>query len=139
MCRLAPIAPHPTLAEFDHESEAALKNLATNPNTYIAIISGRSPDDAREKVKLDRITYAGNHGLEIIFWNRSRYHHEIDQETLQNYEKMVAKLEANVSVFASDYCNYREESVFHSFLINYILIDNSWWVTAPGLKIKSKR
>lgn len=95
---LSPLAPHPSLAEIDHEADAALKNLATNPNTYIAIISGRSAEDAREKVKLEQITYAGNHGLEIIFWNKSRYHHEIDQETRDNYDKMVTELETTVCV-----------------------------------------
>lgn len=95
---LAPLAPHPNLAEMDPESEVALKNLATNPNIYLGIISGRSAEDAREKVKLEKITYAGNHGLEIIFSNKSRYNHEIDETTRRNYEKMVAELETSVSV-----------------------------------------
>lgn len=95
---LAPLAPHPSLAEIDPESDAALKNLVSNPNTYVAIISGRSAEDAREKVKLENVTFAGNHGLEIIFWNKSRYHHEIDEETRRNYKKMVTELETSVSV-----------------------------------------
>lgn len=95
---LSPLAPHPDLAEIDPDSEAALKNLAVNPNLYLAIISGRSAEDAREKVKLELITYAGNHGLEIIFWNKTRYNHEIDEKTHQNYEKMVNELETSVSV-----------------------------------------
>ena len=99
---LSPLAPHPDLAEIDHEAEAALHSLASNPNTYLAIISGRSAEDAREKVKLEKITYAGNHGLEIIFWNKSRYHHEIDAETRQKYEKMVTELETSVSVKATN-------------------------------------
>lgn len=94
---LAPLVSHPSLAEMEPESEAALKNLASNPNIYLAIISGRSAEDAREKVKLEKITYAGNHGLEIIFTNKSRYNHEIDETTRRNYEKMVAELETSVS------------------------------------------
>lgn len=94
---LAPLVSHPSLAEMEAESEAALKNLAANPNIYLGIISGRSAEDAREKVKLETITYAGNHGLEIIFTNKSRYNHEIDEKTRQNYDKMVAELETTVS------------------------------------------
>lgn len=94
---LSPLASHPSLAEMDHESEAALNNLVTNPNIYLGIISGRSAEDAREKVKLEKITYAGNHGLEIIFANKSRYNHEIDETILRNYDKMVAELETSVS------------------------------------------
>lgn len=121
---LSPLAPHPSLAEIDHESDAALRNLATNPNTYLAIISGRSAEDAREKVKLEQITYAGNHGLEIIFWNKSRYHHEIDEETRQNYEKMVTELETTVCVnLMAKKMNKKKILLFiYSSLMN-ILID----------------
>lgn len=95
---LSPLAPHPDLAEIDPESEAVLQNLATNPNVYLGIISGRSAEDAREKVKLEKITYAGNHGLEIIFWNKTRYHHEVDKEIRRNYEKMVIELGTSVCI-----------------------------------------
>lgn len=130
---LSPLAPHPSLAEIDHESEAALNNLATNPNTYLAIISGRSAEDAREKVKLEKITYAGNHGLEIIFWNKSRYHHEIDEETRRNYEKMVTELETSVSVRVKQtlcvfFFGYICLGIITDFyLFNYILIDTVGW------------
>ncbi|XP_055298974.1 uncharacterized protein LOC129566773 isoform X2 [Sitodiplosis mosellana] len=110
---LSPLAPHPSLAEIDPESEAALKNLATNPNTYLAIISGRSAEDAREKVKLEKITYAGNHGLEIIFWNKSRYHHEIDEETRQKYEKMVTELETSLGGNGAWVENKKQSLTFH--------------------------
>lgn len=95
---LAPLAPHPSLAEMEPETENEIKHLALNPNIYMAIISGRSADDARGKVKLENITYAGNHGLEIIFSNKSRYNHDIGDETRRNYEKMVTELETSVSV-----------------------------------------
>lgn len=97
---LAPLAPHPSLAEMDSEAEVALKNLAINPSIYVGIISGRSAEDAREKVKLEKITYAGNHGLEIIFSNKSRYNHEIDETIRRNFEKMVAELETSVSIMS---------------------------------------
>jgi trehalose-phosphatase len=35
------------------------------PNVHLAIISGRSLEDLREKVGVSGITYVGNHGLEI--------------------------------------------------------------------------
>lgn len=94
---LSQLAPHPSLAIMESESESALKHLVTNQNVYLAIISGRAADDAREKVKLEKITYAGNHGLEIIFSNKSRYNHEIDEDSRRNFEKMVTELETSVS------------------------------------------
>lgn len=92
---LAPLASHPSLTIMEPESENAMKSLAEMQNVYLAIISGRSADDAREKVKLE-ITYAGNHGLEIIFANKSRYQHEIDEESFKAFEKMAAELETSV-------------------------------------------
>lgn len=80
---------------MEPESEDAIKSLAKMQNVYLAILSGRSADDAREKVKLE-ITYAGNHGLEINFANKSRYQHEIDEEIFKAFEKMAAELETSV-------------------------------------------
>lgn len=145
---LSPLAPHPDLAEIDHESEAALHSLASNPNTYLAIISGRSAEDAREKVKLEKITYAGNHGLEIIFWNKSRYHHEIDAETRQKYDKMVTELETSVSVKATHtqslplYFRLVWQVIPILYLFNYNFFfdwQNSSVAMALGLRIRSNR
>lgn len=95
---LAPLAPHPSLAEMEPETEDAMKHLSENSKVYLAIISGRSAEDAQDKVKLENITYAGNHGLEIVFCNKSRYNHDIGEELRLNYEKMVVELETSVSV-----------------------------------------
>lgn len=94
---LSPLASHPNLTVMEPESEEALRELATLPNIYLAIISGRGADNAREKVNIDNITYAGNHGLEILFGDKTHYHHEVDQATRENFTKMVAELEKQVS------------------------------------------
>lgn len=96
---LAPLASHPSLAVMEPETEIAVKTLADMSNVYLAIISGRSADDARDKVKLE-ITYAGNHGLEIIFANKSRYQHEIDEESFNAFEKMAADLDTSVRMLS---------------------------------------
>lgn len=94
---LAPLVSHPSLSKMDSQSEAALRSLTHNPNVYVAIISGRSADDARKVAKIDNITYAGNHGLEIVFVNKPRYNHQLDDETRTNFAKMVDALETTVS------------------------------------------
>lgn len=58
---LAPLVSHPSLSKMDPQSEVALRSLTQNSDVYVAIISGRSADDAREIAKFDNITYAGNH------------------------------------------------------------------------------
>jgi len=42
-----------------------LEELRDLPGVYLAIISGRSLEDVREKVGVSGIIYVGNHGLEI--------------------------------------------------------------------------
>ena len=36
------------------------------PDVFVAVISGRSVTNVKEMVGIEGITYAGNHGLEII-------------------------------------------------------------------------
>lgn len=95
---LAPLVAHPSLSKTDPEAEEALHSLNKLSNVHVAIISGRAAENAREKLQIDNITYAGNHGLEIIFHDKSRYHHAVSEQTKLNFEKMVTELETTVSV-----------------------------------------
>lgn len=80
---------------MEPESEAALNSLSKMSNVYLAIISGRAADDARDKVKLNSITYAGNHGLEIHIPNK-KIIHKIDKKTMQSFDKMDTELKEKV-------------------------------------------
>ena len=62
---LAPIDPNPGVASMPAESRKALKAVQTGDRSSVAIISGRALPDLRERVRMDTIIYAGNHGLEI--------------------------------------------------------------------------
>lgn len=92
---------------MEPDSETAIRELVTIPNIQLAIISGRGADNAREKVNIENITYAGNHGLEIIFPNKERYHHAVDETTIANFVKMVNELEKTVSWTKSTMLNTR--------------------------------
>lgn len=89
---LAPLVPHPSLSAIEPESETAIHSLIKHPNVTTAIISGRGVDDVKNKVNLENIIYAGNHGLEIIFANNLRYHHEIPKEIRENFEIICSEL-----------------------------------------------
>lgn len=95
---LAPLVEHPSLSKTDPGSEEALNSLNKLPNVHVAIISGRAAEDAKDKLQIDNITYAGNHGLEIIFHDKSRYNYEVSEQTKANLEKMVTELESSVSI-----------------------------------------
>lgn len=62
---LAPIVPRPEDATIDAAARAALRRLSGDARTTVAIVSGRGLADARERVGIDGIYFAGNHGLEI--------------------------------------------------------------------------
>lgn len=62
---LAPIVPHPRSASMPSGTRQVLARLASNPRFTLAIISGRALADLRERVGLEDLIYAGNHGLEI--------------------------------------------------------------------------
>ena len=63
---LSPIAPHPDLAVIPPETKKVLMRLARMPDVFVAIISGRGVNNVKQMVGIEGITYAGNHGLEII-------------------------------------------------------------------------
>ncbi|MFB0528148.1 MAG: trehalose-phosphatase [bacterium] len=62
---LTPIAARPKEAELSPEMEGILRFLTKKKGFEIAIISGRSLSDLKQKIKIKNIIYVGNHGLEI--------------------------------------------------------------------------
>ena len=62
---LAPIVRRPEAARLAAATRAALGALAARADVRVAVVSGRALGDLRAKVGLERLTYAGNHGLEL--------------------------------------------------------------------------
>lgn len=62
---LAPIAPRPELVNLLPETRQLLESLVCHPRFTVSIISGRKLDDLKDRVRMQGIVYAGNHGLEI--------------------------------------------------------------------------
>ena len=62
---LTPIVSRPELALCPTDVKKHLERLRDLPGVYVAIISGRSREDVREKVGVSGISYVGNYGLEI--------------------------------------------------------------------------
>jgi trehalose 6-phosphate phosphatase len=63
---LSPIAPTPTAAFVPGATRSALAQLASTPGVHVALVSGRSADDARRMVAVDGAWAVGNHGFERI-------------------------------------------------------------------------
>lgn len=79
---------------MEPESQIAVNALEKMSNVFLAIVSGRAADDAKDKVKLN-ITYAGNHGLEINFPNKPTFY-KIDKKSMESFSKMDAELNKKV-------------------------------------------
>lgn len=99
---LAPIAAHPNLTVMSAATKASLDRIAENGKIFTAIISGRAVDDAKRKVGIDGIIYAGNHGLEILYPNGTRYNHQIPGNISGNFSKMIEALEKVSKIKARD-------------------------------------
>lgn len=85
---LAPIAPHPDLAILSPETKNILFKLSNHSDVYVAIISGRNVENVKRMVGIEGITYAGNHGLEILHPDGSKFVHPMPIE----YEEKVRDL-----------------------------------------------
>ncbi|XP_055592662.1 uncharacterized protein LOC129749877 [Uranotaenia lowii] len=85
---LAPIAPHPDLATLPPETKNVLQRLSNHSDVYIAVISGRNVENVKKMVGIEGITYAGNHGLEILHPDGSKFIHPMPME----YEGKVTEL-----------------------------------------------
>ncbi|OGX37860.1 MAG: trehalose-phosphatase [Omnitrophica WOR_2 bacterium RIFCSPHIGHO2_02_FULL_68_15] len=62
---LAPLADHPAAARVPAATRRTLRRLAARPDVQVAVISGRALRDLRRLVRVPRICYVGNHGLEM--------------------------------------------------------------------------
>lgn len=63
---LTPISADPLEPTITPGNYRSLRRLATVPRTRVAIVSGRALDDLVPRIGLRGITYAGNHGLELL-------------------------------------------------------------------------
>jgi len=94
---LAPLVSHPSLAVMNPKSEIALKILATKPNVTLAVISGRGAENVKKTVGIDNITYAGNHGLEILYANGNHFEYEVSAKISCEFDEMVEELQDKVA------------------------------------------
>lgn len=76
---LAPIASRPAEARLDQHMRDLLIRLRNSANVHVSIISGRSLSNVSELVSVERLTYAGNHGLEVSGPRVKKIHPAADQ------------------------------------------------------------
>ena len=90
---LAPIVERPEDAALLPRLRAPLDRLVDRADTIGAIVSGRGLTDVRDRVALESIYYAGNHGFEIEGPGVDRVHPEAESAR-PSLERCVESLEA---------------------------------------------
>lgn len=55
--------------------------------------------DVRKRVGIDNATYSGNHGMEIVFNNKTEFHYPITAEMYANCLKLKSILTTQVRQF----------------------------------------
>jgi len=90
---LSPIAPHPDLATIPTETKKVLERLANMPDVFVGVISGRNVNNVQEMVGIEGITYAGNHGLEIIHPDGTKFTHPMPREMEDKVGELLQRLQ----------------------------------------------
>ena len=102
---LCPIVARPDFAELPAATRDLLL-VAQSDNRYVlGIVSGRSLVDLRERVGIDGLIYAGNHGLELQGKGLDFLHPEassLTEEMGRIYQKLESELRAYPGVFAEN-------------------------------------
>jgi len=95
---LAPIAERPEYAAMPVATRRVVEELAHEPRTHVAIISGRSARDARRLVGVRDVWVIGNHGMEVARPNAE----PLVRADIARFEKQIAE--------AIDRCNVIADS-----------------------------
>ncbi|XP_071743479.1 uncharacterized protein [Lepeophtheirus salmonis] len=102
---LSCLARTPGLAMMAPETKKVLERFSNMSDVHIAIISGRSLEDLRHKVGVEKITYAGNHGLEIMHPDG----HTFSQSVPQDYKDRLSKLKDELTEEVTKYGAWVED------------------------------
>lgn len=93
---LVPIVDDPEAADLEPESRRLLAALAARPEIELGIVSGRALEDLRDRVDLDGIRYAGNHGFEM-WTEEGAWRHSAVTDCRDDLASIVIELERHLS------------------------------------------
>jgi trehalose 6-phosphate phosphatase len=117
---LCPIVARPELAETPEETRRWLILLAGNPRVDVAIISGRALPDLKARVGIEGLTYAGNHGLEIMGPSVT-FVHPVAEET----KPVMGRLYRDLSRALQPFAGVIMEDKGLTLSIHYRLLDKA--------------
>lgn len=92
---LSPIETDPDAPTLPPENERALRRLHGRDRVHVAVVSGRALSDVADRIGIEEITYAGNHGLELDTGNR-RIVHPIAERREREIDRLCDRIEREV-------------------------------------------
>ena len=101
---LSAIEADPDAPELPPENREALRALRDHDRVRVAVISGRELDDLRSRVGVERVAYAGNHGLEVLRDGETTVH-PVAEKRRRDLERIVDELDdrlADTDCFVED-------------------------------------
>lgn len=93
---LAHLTSHPDLAIMPAETRRVLERLANMYDVNVVVISGRSLGNLSKMVGIERITYAGSHGLEILHPDGTKFVHPVPLEYEDKLTELLRALQDEV-------------------------------------------
>jgi trehalose 6-phosphate phosphatase len=93
---LAGIETDPDAPVLGSENRAALERLRDHERVRVAVISGRELADLRERVGIEDIDYAGNHGLELHRGGEATTH-PVAKRRRHDLDSIVADVEERLA------------------------------------------
>lgn len=100
---LADIQPNPDNTRMTSDTKKTLEEICMKKGVFCSIITGRCVKDIKEKVGIESIIYAGNHGFEIMYPNGETHNQDISQEHAESYKSILAELEPVFHVFLKSF------------------------------------
>ncbi|WP_231184813.1 trehalose-phosphatase [Haladaptatus sp. DYF46] len=93
---LAPIEEHPDDVRLPPATREVIEALRDSEGVQVGIVSGRGLDDLRERVDIDGISYAGNHGLEIST-DGERHTHPVAEDAADDIGRLTSSLDGKLA------------------------------------------
>jgi trehalose 6-phosphate phosphatase len=92
---LTPIVKTPAVAQLSPKTRALIKKISRKQHFSVAVVSGRALRDVKDMVRVNRIVYAGNHGLEVKGLGL-RFIHPKAKQARTHLRKIRIKLKQNL-------------------------------------------
>lgn len=123
---LTPIVNNPSQALLSPEVKNDLRRLADTAKCGLVIISGRSLDDIKKRVRIEGLIYVGNHGLEIE-GPKIKFRNILTEKTKAAFKEIKDAIDKKLNAIKG----ILVEDKKHSMSVHYRLVEQK---DVPSLK-----